>query len=43
LDSSIFEGELVIAVEWCEYGDLKKVLKQAKDEGKRIDENKIWN
>ena len=42
LDSFIEENELLIAIEWAEKGDLKKVIKRAQADELPIEELKIW-
>jgi serine/threonine protein kinase len=42
LDSFIEENELLIAIEWAEKGDLKRVIKKAQTEELLLDELKIW-
>ncbi|CAG9310233.1 unnamed protein product [Blepharisma stoltei] len=42
LDSFIADNELLIAIEWAEKGDLKRVIKRAQSEESSIEESKIW-
>ena len=42
LDSFIEDNQLLIAIEWAEKGDLKKLIKKAISEESTIDERKIW-
>lgn len=42
LDSFIEENELLIAIEWAEKGDLKRVIKRAQTDELPIEELKIW-
>ena len=42
LDSFIEENELLIAIEWAEKGDLKRVIKRAQADELPIEELKIW-
>jgi NIMA (never in mitosis gene a)-related kinase len=42
LDSFIEENELLIAIEWAEKGDLKRVIKRAQAEELPIEELKVW-
>ena len=42
LDSCIEENELLIAIEWAERGDLKRVIKRAQTEESYIEESRIW-
>ena len=42
LDSFIEENELLIAIEWAEKGDLKRVIKRAQSDELPIDELKVW-
>lgn len=42
-DSFIEENELMIAIEWAERGDLKKVIKRAQSEESSIEESRIWD
>lgn len=42
LDSFIEENELLIAIEWAEKGDLKRVIKRAQTDELPIEELKVW-
>lgn len=42
LDSFIEENELLIAIEWAEKGDLKRLIKKAQADELPIEELKIW-
>ena len=42
LDSFIEENELLIAIEWAEKGDLKRVIKRAQADELPIEEVKVW-
>ncbi|CAG9320770.1 unnamed protein product [Blepharisma stoltei] len=42
LDSFIADNELLIAIEWAEKGDLKRIIKRAQIEESSIEESKIW-
>lgn len=42
LDSCIEDNELLIAIEWAERGDLKRVIKRAQTEESYIEESRIW-
>lgn len=42
LDSFIHNNELIIATEWAEKGDLKKLLKQHQQEDTPFEELKVW-
>lgn len=42
LDSFIEENELLIAIEWAEKGDLKRLIKRAQADELPIEELKIW-
>jgi len=42
LDSFIADNDLLIAIEWAEKGDLKRVIKRAQAEDIPLDETKVW-
>lgn len=42
LDSFIADNELLIAIEWAERGDLKRVIKKAQSDESSIEESKVW-
>jgi NIMA (never in mitosis gene a)-related kinase len=42
LNSFIVDNELLIAIEWAERGDLKRVIKRAQAEESVIEETRIW-
>ena len=43
LDSFIYNNELIIATEWAERGDLKRLIKQATQDDTPFQEIKIWD
>ena len=43
LDSFMEENQLLIAIEWAERGDLKRIIKKAVTEDNPIDETRIWD
>ena len=43
LDSFIADNELLIAIEWAERGDLKRVIKRAQSDEAPIEESRIWD
>lgn len=43
IDSFIAENELIIAIEWAERGDLKRVVKRAQSDESFIVESRIWD
>lgn len=43
LDSFIFNNELIIATEWAERGDLKKLIKCAQQDDTPFEEVTLWN
>lgn len=42
LDSFIDQNEMYIAVEWAERGDLKRIIRHARNETEYLDEPKVW-
>lgn len=42
LDSFIENNQMFIAVEWASKGDLKRVIRHARDENSSIDEYRVW-
>ena len=43
LDSFMEENQLLIAIEWAERGDLKRIIKKAITEDNSIEEARIWD
>ncbi|CAD8202906.1 unnamed protein product [Paramecium pentaurelia] len=43
LDSFLYNNELIIATEWAEKGDLKKLIKNAKADDTPFEEVQMWN
>ncbi|CAD8192594.1 unnamed protein product [Paramecium octaurelia] len=43
LDSFIYNNELIIATEWAEKGDLKKLIKNAQSDDTPFEEVQLWN
>lgn len=43
LDSFMEENQLLIAIEWAERGDLKRIIKKAVTEDNPIEESRIWD
>lgn len=42
IDSAIINNELYIVLEWAEKGDLKTLIKEAKDRDLAFSEENIW-
>lgn len=42
LNSFIVDNELLIAIEWAERGDLKRIIKRAQAEESVIEESRVW-
>mmetsp|Transcript_13723 Transcript_13723/g.25879 ORF Transcript_13723/g.25879 Transcript_13723/m.25879 type:complete len:695 (-) Transcript_13723:88-2172(-) len=42
LNSFIVDNELLIAIEWAERGDLKRIIKRAQSEESVIEESRVW-
>lgn len=42
LESFIDQNEMFIAVEWAEKGDLKRIIRHARNEENPLEEKKVW-